>query len=285
MRTQCINRDSLNDLVRECECEQPPRRPNIDAARTEIKDLLVIELADAGPVRAFHVVCVNLQLRLGIDYGVVGQEQSSIGLLSIGLLCVLMDDHFAVEHAVGSPIEDALVQFVARAPRLGVIDPRVMIDQLVSCRDIKPVQRGLAILRLHDHVQVGSSKFSAVADGVRRVLAAPALLNLDRGNVARFVAITLEAAMIERTAFSATTASVTALVKYTCRPARIVFDDCRPAALAADDERAALPGIWAVVVPRRYEKVNVDRFSDDRVRRNIDKRAIPTNAVFKAVKK
>ena len=50
---------------------------------------------------AFHVVGVDLQLRLGIDFGVVRQQQVAVGLVGITVLRIGMHDHLAVEYRAG----------------------------------------------------------------------------------------------------------------------------------------------------------------------------------------
>ena len=74
-----------------------------DAARAQVEQRLLVELADRRAVRALHVVGVDLQLRLGVDLRVVGEQQVMVGLLGVGLLRVLADDDPAVEDAVRVP--------------------------------------------------------------------------------------------------------------------------------------------------------------------------------------
>ena len=69
-----------------------------EASRTTVKRFLV-ELSDRGAVAALHVVVVNLQRRLRIDDGTLGQQQIAIHLPRIGLLCVGADDDRSVEDA------------------------------------------------------------------------------------------------------------------------------------------------------------------------------------------
>ena len=98
----------------------------------QVEDRLVVQLADRRAVRALHVVSEDLELRLGVDRRVVGQEQRAVRLLGVGLLRVLPDDDLAVEHRAGRAAQDALVDLVAAAVRLRVVDRRVVVDQ--RCR-------------------------------------------------------------------------------------------------------------------------------------------------------
>ena len=70
---------------------------NVEAARAQVEDRVLVELADRRAVRALHVVGEDLELRLGVDRRVVGQQQRPVGLLGVGLLRVVPDDDLAVE--------------------------------------------------------------------------------------------------------------------------------------------------------------------------------------------
>ena len=49
----------------------------VEAARVQVEDRVLVELADRRAVRALHVVGEDLELRLGVDLRVVGQQQRS----------------------------------------------------------------------------------------------------------------------------------------------------------------------------------------------------------------
>ena len=100
--------DAFNDFARERVNQHLFRCVQTHAARTEIKNALAVQLADGRAVRAFHIVRINLQLRLGIGRGVVGKEQVFIRLLGIGLLGQLADENAAMKHAFGFIIENAI---------------------------------------------------------------------------------------------------------------------------------------------------------------------------------
>ncbi len=77
---------------------------------------------------------MNLQLGFGVDDGLVGENQVLVGLLGIGLLRVFADDDAAVENGGGAAVENAFVEFVARAVRLGVVEHGVVVDVLRAVR-------------------------------------------------------------------------------------------------------------------------------------------------------
>src|SRR5215471_17760091 len=92
-----------------------------DAARPEIKQRLLIQLADTGAVGAPDIIRTDLELRLRIDLRVFRKKQVSAVLHRIGFLCVLSDDDGAVENALRLPAKDSLVQLAAGRMRFPVI--------------------------------------------------------------------------------------------------------------------------------------------------------------------
>ncbi len=78
--------DALDDFAGEGVDQHPPRRFRPDAAGAQIENGFLVQLADGRAVRAFHVVGVNLQLRLGVGRRVVGEQQILVRLLGVGLL-------------------------------------------------------------------------------------------------------------------------------------------------------------------------------------------------------
>ena len=109
----------------------------------QVEERFGVELADGGAVRAAHVVGADLQFGFGVDDGVVGQDQILVGLLGIGLLRVFADDDLAVEDGVGFAVQNAFIEFVAGAVRLGVVDDRVIVDVLRAVDDVEAVQGGV----------------------------------------------------------------------------------------------------------------------------------------------
>ena len=159
--------------------------------------MFVVELADGRAVRAFHVVGEDFQLRLGVDGGVGREQQSLVGLLGVGLLGVGMNEDFAVEDAVGSAVEDGLVQLVAIAVRLGVVDARVIVDELPAAGHREAVEDALAAFGAEDGVDVVADEGAAQGDAVRAEVAAAVLLDLQRGDVIGGVALALDLVMVD----------------------------------------------------------------------------------------
>ena len=124
----------------------------------------------------------NLQLRLGVDHGVVGEHQVLVGLLGIGLLRVLADEDLAVEDRVRLAVQDALVQLVAGGVRLGVVDGGVIVHVLRAVDDVESVQRGLGAFR-EERVGIVAHQRAAERNRVRGEVGAAAERGLQGGDV------------------------------------------------------------------------------------------------------
>ena len=124
--------------------EQLPRLRLAQTPRAQVEDRVVVHLADGRAVRALDVVGEDLELRVGVDLGILGQEQRLVRLLGVGLLRVGPDDDLAVEDGAGAVRQDALVDLAAAAVRLRVIDRRVIVDEAGAVAEIEAVQRARA---------------------------------------------------------------------------------------------------------------------------------------------
>jgi len=113
-----------------------------------------------APWGAFHVVGVDLELRLGVGTRFVGEEQVFVGLLGVGLLRIRAHEDASVEDALRFAGEDAVEILVTRAVRLGVVHNHVMVGKLVAVRDIHAVEDGLDAFTVERGADVVSVKAS-----------------------------------------------------------------------------------------------------------------------------
>src|SRR5205823_4620692 len=109
---------------------------------------------------------------------IVRQEQCLVGLLGIGLLGVLANINLAVEYAPRLAIEDPLVELMAGTARFGVIDDRMVVDELAVRREIEAVEGTLAILIAKHGVGFIADDQAAQRDGMRGDIAALLQVNL-----------------------------------------------------------------------------------------------------------
>ena len=82
---------------------------------------------------ALDVVGVDLELGLGVDLGIVRQQQIVVLLVGVGLLRVLVDDDLAGEHGVRAAVDHALVELVRVAAGGHVVDADQVVDVLRPC--------------------------------------------------------------------------------------------------------------------------------------------------------
>src|SRR5262249_20532422 len=112
LRTNGGVTETIDDLAGKGGGQNGARAFGADAPRAEIKNRFFIELTDGRAVRAFDIVSVDFQLRLGIDRRVVGKQQVFICLFRVGFLGGLPDQDASMKHAFGASVENAVVILV-----------------------------------------------------------------------------------------------------------------------------------------------------------------------------
>src|SRR5262245_24897963 len=118
------NTNRMDNLAREPMNHDLPGLTFIDSSTLEVENRLRVDLSDRGAVETAYVVIANLQLGLGIDLGVLREQQVLAILHGIRLLCVFANRNGAVEHALPLPRKESFVQLAARRVRFPVIDMR-----------------------------------------------------------------------------------------------------------------------------------------------------------------
>src|SRR3954454_7175318 len=92
-----------------------------DAARAQIEQRGLVEIADCRAVGAFDVVSVDFEFGLRVDDGAAADHQVAALLARIGLLRTLADDHAALKRAVSAIERNALDESRALPASRGVI--------------------------------------------------------------------------------------------------------------------------------------------------------------------
>src|SRR5438045_94709 len=105
--------DRFHRLAQKAVDQHSPRLLGRDAARLQIKQRRLVEIADTGAVAAFDVVGVDFELGLGVDDGAPADDQVAAQLVGVGLLRVLAHDDSPLEGAVRAIGRDALDQLAA----------------------------------------------------------------------------------------------------------------------------------------------------------------------------
>ena len=106
-----------------------------DAARLEIEQKLLVDLARGRAVAAHHVVGEDLELGLGIELGRLGEQERLGHLLAVGLLRVGRDDDLALEHAARLAVEHGLEQLAAGAAGHGMLDEQRGVAMLAPAHE------------------------------------------------------------------------------------------------------------------------------------------------------
>ena len=103
---------------------------------------------------ALHVIGVDLELGLGVDLDVRREQEIVVGLVGVGLLGVGVHENPAVEDAPRSSVEHALVDLVARASALEVIDPGMEVHVLSARRQVEALEVAARLGCGHAHIDV-----------------------------------------------------------------------------------------------------------------------------------
>src|SRR6185312_11855279 len=115
----------------------------IQAARAQVKERIVLYLANSCAVGALHIVSINLKLRLGINLRVVRKQQVAVGLLGVRLLRVFVNDDPSMENAVSLPVQNPVVKLAAVAVRTRVLDEHVVVHVLAAIGHEEAVDQAL----------------------------------------------------------------------------------------------------------------------------------------------
>ena len=117
-----------------------PRLRVGDAAAAQIEQLLSIQFTHRRAMAAFDVVGENLQLRLGIDFGVGRQQQRLVHLVAVGLLRIARDLDLALEHAARPAGQHVLHRLAGRAA--GAVWPTTVVKSrmLRAGQDLRRVE-------------------------------------------------------------------------------------------------------------------------------------------------
>src|SRR5688500_18060806 len=109
--------DVLECLSGESRYEERPRLGQGNAARAQIEEMILLEVARGGTVAAGDIIGINLELGLGIELGGGREQQGVARLLAIGFLRAALNHHFALEDTAGFLVEDAFEYFTAGVMR------------------------------------------------------------------------------------------------------------------------------------------------------------------------
>ena len=189
--------NSFRDLTRERMNEHAAGCFGPDASRTQVENRLLIKLPDRRAVRAFHIIRIDLKLRLGIHCGVVREEKVLVGLLGVGFLRDGMDIDASMEDPFGFAVENTVEILMAIAVRLGVLDDHVMVRELITPSHIQTVEQAFHTFARQHHADVVSGDPAPQGDRMGSEVRALPEMRVNRGQMERAEAFILELAMLD----------------------------------------------------------------------------------------
>src|SRR5450759_1743826 len=123
-----------------------------DAARTQVEQRVFVQSAHRGTMGALHVVGENLEARPGVHFGVVGKKQVLVGLTGVGPERPWPDDDVPVEHPMGTPVHNALVELATGTARRHVLDKDRVVVLLIASRQVQSLEVHLGSFSLEGYV-------------------------------------------------------------------------------------------------------------------------------------
>ena len=236
--SQRLDVDALDHLARESVDEQAARLVLAQAARAQVEHGVRRHLSDRRAVLALHVVGVDLEIGLGVDQAVLGEQQVLVVDLGVGLLRAFPDDDRAVEDGPRLAVEHSFIELAARAVGDGVVDQGMIVEVLTAAHEVKAVERDVGALAGEQHVDVVAHELPAQGDDVRGQPAVALDARLKRGDVQRSVALALQTVMREPGVFSDKKLRDHVREADAAVEADVLLDDARLRAVLKHDEHA-----------------------------------------------
>ena len=209
-----------------------------NAARLEIEQQVLVEIARGRAVAALHVVGVDFELRLVVGLGVFRQQQRVRRHLGVGLLRVRPHDDLALEHAAALVVEHGLEHFAALAVRHRVIHHQRRVGMLAALEQARAADVGDRALPAEAQEQLVARDRAADVEheGVEARMRAD--VGHQRGDVQRLVALARDLDVIDmRVVGDGKLQRGVRLIVAAVR-AFVALDDHRARALLDHDERA-----------------------------------------------
>src|SRR5437867_2586129 len=158
-------------------------------------------MANTRPVSAFHVVGIDLELRLAVNSRTFREQEVLVTLTSISLLCVFAHDDTSVEDSGRSVIEDAFVKLPAAAVRLEMINHRVIVDVLLISSNVEAVERAFRAITVERNIHIVAYEGASKGDRVRCEAARTGLADLNGRDMKRLFILSLEFIVLDQTVF------------------------------------------------------------------------------------
>ncbi len=135
------------------------------AARAQIEERRLVEVADGGAMAALDVVGEDLELGLGVDRGARAQQQVAVELMGVGLVGAGPDRDLAEEDAVGAVVDHALEDLARLAAERRVLDEGRGGRLLLAPQQIGAAQIEMSALARQRHQAVAAGEPRAGRQG------------------------------------------------------------------------------------------------------------------------
>ncbi len=221
---------------------------------------------------AFHVVGVNLQLRLGIDLRVIGKQQVAVGLFRVGFLRVFVNNDAAVKNAVRVTIENAVIELAAAAMRTGMLDEHVIVHVLAAVADEQPVDQTLAAFAGQHRMNVVTNKPPAQKHRMRTHIRAAGLLSAQGGDVKGLAVFALEQIVRNHSVFARDQFGYSVGKGNAAAERDIVFHDAGFSGAFGYDEISRIGHLR--MLSRNGDEQEIDRRFQRRSARQVDVRSV-----------
>src|SRR4029077_2128410 len=127
--------EALDDFIQKSSHNETLSDRNRNAAGTQIKEFVFVDLAGRCSVRATDVVGENFEARHRIGFCVVTQQKVTNLLIRIGEMGVRLYSDQSTENRPGAIVEGVFVQEIARGMRRDMVLQRACIKFLLVLRD------------------------------------------------------------------------------------------------------------------------------------------------------
>ena len=165
---QSLVGDRLDRLRAECFHQKALRLMTRNAARHEIEQLVLVELADSRAMSADDIVRENLELRLVVHRRAFGQHERVALHAAVGLLRMGTHDDLALIDAGRIVFENVPEEFAARAMRHGMIDDERRVGQPRAIEQREARKRDGGMLPDHARENLAAHE-TAIGDKAERV--------------------------------------------------------------------------------------------------------------------
>ena len=121
----------VNDLADKGSHQELASFDIADTALLHIEEGIFVELTYGSTMTTLDIICVDLKLRLGVHTCLACEAEVAVGLLRVGMLSSLANEHLAGKGTDSLIIEHIFVEFMAGTVAHGMIDEGVIIYMLL----------------------------------------------------------------------------------------------------------------------------------------------------------